>query len=182
MRIIAGIYKGKKINPVPGHTARPTSDYVREMIFSTLYSLGTKMDEVLDLYAGSGAMGLEALSRHARSITFVDRSRVAISTIISNIQLLNSKERCRVVQKNVSDFLIKKEKKFDLIIVDPPYEKSLVNSTIELLLTSDALTAGGTMVVEHSKKEPIDEKYEKYIIKVKQNGQTLISFLGKHQE
>ena len=178
MRIIAGIYKGFRINSVEGYTARPTSDFVREMMFSTLYSLIPNYDTVLDLYAGSGALGFEALSRGAREITFVEASKNSIATIISNINKLNCKEKCRIIKKNVTTTPLNLNQKFNLIFADPPYNKNLVNRTITIIKENDLLSEEGVLIVEHSKNEPIMEDFAKYVFKVKTTATITVSFIN----
>ena len=186
MRIIAGIYKGNRINSVEGYTARPTSDFVREMVFSTLYSINPSFDKVLDLYAGSGAVGLEALSRGAGEVTFVDAAKKSISTIISNINLLKCENKCKVVLKKVDTFLRNEAillsneiqiPKYTLIFADPPYNKNLVNLTVKSIFENNFLAEDGILIIEHSKDEPIKDEFQKYIFKEKKTATIIISFL-----
>jgi 16S rRNA (guanine(966)-N(2))-methyltransferase RsmD len=176
MRIISGIYKGKKIYSVEGMTSRPTTDFVREMIFSTLYSLDADYSNTLDLYAGSGALGFEALSRGAESVTFVEASNKAVSTIIANIELLKCKDRCHVVKRKV-EFFFEMGGAYTLILADPPYNKGLVNATLEMIIESGILAEEGIIVFEHSKEEVIATEYKGYLIKEKQSGPTVVSFM-----
>jgi 16S rRNA (guanine(966)-N(2))-methyltransferase RsmD len=186
MRIISGIHKGKKIYSVEGMTSRPTTDFIREMIFSTLYSLDADYSNTLDLFAGSGAMGFEALSRGAEQVTFVEGSNKAVSTIIANIELLQCKDKCRVVRKKVESFLCShleacevrgERQNFTLVFADPPYNKGLVNSTLKMIIESSVLAQDGLIVFEHSKDEPISFDFRKYLIKEKQSGPTVVSFM-----
>ncbi|MCL2062952.1 MAG: 16S rRNA (guanine(966)-N(2))-methyltransferase RsmD [Candidatus Cloacimonetes bacterium] len=200
MRIIAGKYKGMKINAVEGLTARPTSDFIREMIFSTLYSLNQNYDKVLDLYSGSGAMGLEAISRGCREVVFVDGSKKSVSTIISNITKLKCHDNCKVLLKKVENFLsnsINHQKgeidtsymednqksiepegcRYNLIFADPPYNKGLVNNTVRQILDNDLLIADGILIVEHSKEEPIKDDLKKFVFKEKNTANIFVSFI-----
>jgi len=177
MKIIAGIYKGRQLYSVEGVTARPTSSFNREMMFSTIYSYKDGFANVLDLYAGSGMLGFEALSRGAEHITFVDRSKKAVSTIIANAELLKVSSNCKVVMKRVEDFCATKPMQYDLIFADPPYEKGLVNQTLHLILECGLLAEGGLIVIEHSVKEPIDDVFSDRIYKVKRSGQTVVTLL-----
>jgi len=177
MRIIAGKHKGRNISSVDGMTARPTSDYNREMMFSTLYSMNIKMDNVLDLFSGTGALGVEALSRGATFVTFVEAAGKSISTIVKNIEKLNEQEKCTIVKKKVDYFLRNCSEQFSLIFADPPYDKSLVNETIYQIYENNLLTDDGVIVIEHSITEPIDEMYKKSIIKQKINNKTIVSFM-----
>ncbi|NQV18327.1 MAG: 16S rRNA (guanine(966)-N(2))-methyltransferase RsmD [Armatimonadetes bacterium] len=176
MRIISGKYKKANLFSVPGKTARPTTDYLKEVIFSVLYDCADK--KVLDLFAGSGALGLEALSRGAEKAVFVDLSDKAIKTIKQNISKLKCEKDCRIYKKRVSSFLIKTTEKFDLIFLDPPYDKNLVNSTIELIFKKGLLNADGKIIVEYSKNEKISEELQPSTDYEKESGRTTITILS----
>jgi len=153
MRIIAGDWKGAKLFPVQSNRTRPTTDYLKEVMFSVLFDV--EGARVLDLFAGSGALGLEALSRGAAQATFVDMDERAITAIWRNVDKLDCRPRCTVHRKKASSFLAADECTYDLIIMDPPYDRKLVNRTLEQAL--GRLAAGGRMVVEHGANEPLDE-------------------------
>ena len=120
MRIIAGRWKGHGLRTVKGRRVRPTTDRVREAWFS---ALGPRVVEarVVDLFAGSGALGLEAASRGAGEVTFVERARGPLSVIRQNIERLGADTVCSVVQDDVFRFLARTEEPFDLALADPPY-------------------------------------------------------------
>ena len=161
MRIIAGKFKGMNIFSVAGKSTRPTTDYFREYIFSVYQDLEGK--KVLDLYAGTGALGLESLSRGAATADFVEMSNNALQALFANIEKTKTNEVCRVHKRNVLNFLKKCQDKYDIIIIDPPYDKGLIVPTLELLLANDILTENGAILMEHSRKESIPEKYEKLV-------------------
>ena len=144
MRIVGGKYRHRIIvYPDDATHTRPTKDRVREAIFSALGDISN--DRVLDLYAGSGAMGIEALSRGASRATFVNISPIAIKVIkenIANLKIANSEyEIIRNKDFDALEYLKQKGEKFDLIILDPPYEQgqyeAIVDKMIELSLLSD---------------------------------------------
>jgi 16S rRNA (guanine(966)-N(2))-methyltransferase RsmD len=181
MKIISGLYKGKNIYSVEGKTARPTSTFNREMIFSTLYSLDEHIlvdGTILDLYAGCGSMGFEAFSRGANEVSFIDGSKKSISTIIANAELLSIKDKTKIVLKKVDTFLNSSKSQYDVIFADPPYEKDIVNRTIELIYSKNLLAPTGILVIEHSVRETIYDQYKKYVIKEKINGGIAVSFLS----
>jgi 16S rRNA (guanine966-N2)-methyltransferase len=118
VRIIAGSRKGHTIHAPPGRGTRPTSDRVRENVFNILGSV--EGASVLDLYAGSGAMGLEALSRGAALVVFVERDRDAVRAIERNLDRLRL--RATVLRQDAVAVLAAERRKYDLVLVDPPYE------------------------------------------------------------
>jgi 16S rRNA (guanine966-N2)-methyltransferase len=121
MRIVAGSARRRRLNTLEGTDTRPTSDRVREAVFNALYSAGAVDDvTVLDLFAGSGAMGLEALSRGAAFVTFVESSPAALRVLRDNIDLLGFDDRCTVLPVDALRY-IDAAPSFDLAILDPPY-------------------------------------------------------------
>lgn len=174
MRIIAGKYKRANLFPVPGNTSRPTTDYNKEVMFSILMNCEDKL--VLDLFAGSGSLGFEALSRGAAEVFFVDFSMRSISTLKKNITKLKTAEQCRIQRRKVISFLKKTDRKFDLIFLDPPYNKDLVNPTLDVILERHLLEENGKIIVEHSPLEKIIKMENILVQKATKN--TQISILG----
>lgn len=153
MRIIAGRYRGHPLTAPSGRTARPTTDRVREALFSIL---GPSVEDaaVLDLFAGSGALGLEALSRGAARAVFVESSPRSLVAIRKNIQRLGT-EAVRVAKGRVEDTLPRLERDgeaFDLVFLDPPYAKGLVAEIIIRLAAGPLLRPGARIVAEHESK------------------------------
>ena len=176
MRIISGRYKGAAIYSVPGQSTRPTSSFHREMIFSMVEDYEGK--KVLDLFAGTGSLGLEALSRGSTWVDFVEFATPAISTLIKNIQKLKCGELCHVHRRKVQTFLTKTSIKYELIFIDPPYNKGLLNPCLLSIFENDLLADGGIIVAEHDVKEKIDELLEQNIIKKKEGKLTEVTLLG----
>lgn len=175
MRIIAGNYKKRNLFSVPGQTARPTTDFLKESLFNIIGDCtGVSF---LDLYAGSGSVGLEALSRGARKVVFVEFSQKSIITIIKNINILESKEFCRLVRKKVIPYLKKSEERFDIVFLDPPYDHGLVNKTIREIVQNQVAISGGRIIIEHSQKEKIDDEFRDMIIKEKATRHSMITIL-----
>lgn len=157
MRIIAGIWKGRTIAAPRGRDTRPTTDRVREAIFSSIYSLSGDLEGriVLDLYAGSGALGLEALSRGAASAVFVEADRKAVSVITENIRSVGvPREQARVLQAQVSSGLAARlgSVEASLLLADPPYriEPSEFGQVLEGLASAGVLELGALVMYEHS--------------------------------
>jgi 16S rRNA (guanine(966)-N(2))-methyltransferase RsmD len=161
MRISGGESKGRKIKPPKHGGVRPTSDKVREALFSIL---GGRVDDAgfLELFAGTGAVGIEALSRGAARAVFVDSSVKSARLISENLEALGYRERAAVVAKDVLQFLKKTASElgpFDIVFVDPPYHEKVGMEAMELLGGEDAayLSPGATVVFEHFKKYPAPE-------------------------
>lgn len=147
LRIIAGEHKGRRIAVPPGGGVRPTADRVREALFSILGS-AVRDARVLDTYAGSGALGFEALSRGAARTTFVEADRRALRTLRANAALLGVAERSSIHQGRVIDLLSRGAVTgpFDLIFADPPYEGAETGPFLSL--AAGVLADGGTVVIE----------------------------------
>ena len=152
MRIVAGKWRGRLIDPPPGLATRPTADRVRETLFSMLASrLGT-FDDLRDLFAGSGALGLEALSRGAQSATFVERDPKAAVTIRRNAGRLGA-----TVQVLAGSALaLPAADAFDLIFADPPYSEGSGSAAVAAVAAASWLAPGGWMSVETSRGDPVD--------------------------
>lgn len=151
MRIIAGKYRHRLIEwPNDIKNIRPTKDRIREAIFSSIGDLSSL--RVLDLYAGSGAMGLESLSRNAQHATFVDNNQMAIETIHHNLHSLHIRsDEVSVLHcsdHQAIDTFIQKEEAFDVVFLDPPYQMGEYQSIIDLLLNNNLLTTHGIIVIE----------------------------------
>jgi 16S rRNA (guanine966-N2)-methyltransferase len=157
MRVVAGKWKGRSLQAPGGRSTRPTSDRVREAIFSAVYSLSGDLAGavVVDLYAGSGALGIEALSRGADSCVFVDSDRRAADAIARNLRELGAERSSwRMVQAAVNNALALKlgAVRASLLLADPPYriESSEVSGVFSALGAGMVLEPGGLVVYEHS--------------------------------
>jgi 16S rRNA (guanine(966)-N(2))-methyltransferase RsmD len=152
MRVIAGAYKGRNLKSPPSMAVRPTSDRLRETLFNII---APRIDDVrfLDLCAGSGAVGIEALSRGARHATFVDRSRRSCQLIESNVQLCRiPEEQFEIYQMTAEDYLRQsKDYPWDIVFFDPPYQEDYLQ-TLDLLGNY-----GGLLIVEHHHKNTLPE-------------------------
>jgi len=161
MRIIAGEHRGRTIAAPPGLTTRPTPDRVRGALFSALESrLGGPGSlegvRVLDLFAGSGALGLEALSRGAASAVFVERDRQALAALQANLAALGLQAQARVVGEDVVHALPSLAaggERFDAVLMDPPYGDPEAAEALRALAGGTLLRAGGVIVFEHAASE-----------------------------
>ncbi|MBI5559602.1 MAG: 16S rRNA (guanine(966)-N(2))-methyltransferase RsmD [Deltaproteobacteria bacterium] len=163
MRIIAGTARGRRLSSPRTGTfdIRPTSDRAREAVFNILAGLVAGA-RVLDLFAGTGALGLEALSRGAKSALFVDSGQSAISLIRANIQLCGFSAQTLVVKRDLSRSLfflqpLAPAGGFSLVFVDPPYKTRLAEKIIAQLAEGEMIRAGGTLVVESSSGDKLPE-------------------------
>jgi len=155
LRIIAGAHRGRIIRAPAGRGTRPTSDRVRESLLGTLSSM-TEITGIrfLDLYAGSGAVGLEAVSRGAAVATFVERDHGALQVIRRNIAALGEAESCRIEPVTVRRYLRRPEPvPADIVFLDPPYAEA-VDDDVRLLAAGGWLAPGGVVVVERSVRNP----------------------------
>ncbi len=183
MRVVGGTLRGRSLSGFKGGAIRPTSERVREAIFNVLCSRGffAFHPRVLDLYAGSGALGIEALSRGAESAVFADSGAQAAGLIKKNIVSLGLAERAFFIRKEVSSAIEGLEKKgslFDIIFLDPPYGAGLVDAT--LASAGPLLAPGGIIVAEGPKGADIDGGGSGLImIKEKVYGDTVVFYFGK---
>ncbi|MFJ5713428.1 16S rRNA (guanine(966)-N(2))-methyltransferase RsmD [Neobacillus sp. NPDC093127] len=152
MRVVSGVCKGRPLKAVPGNSTRPTTDKVKEALFNMI---GPYFDGGigLDLFAGSGGLGLEALSRGLDKVIFVDRDAKAIQVIHENIQACRFEEQTEVYRNDARlalKALIKREMSFDYIFLDPPYKLQQLVSLMEKIDNHDLVKPNGIIVCEHS--------------------------------
>lgn len=163
LRIIAGKYRHLQINAPDVDSTRPTTDKVREALMSALaFDIVSK--DVLDLFAGSGALGLESLSRGASSCYFVDTNLKAYKTIKDNIKSLKISEHTEVFLQDYKSFLNNnKDKKFGVVFLDPPYKmKNIYDEVVDFMLENDMLTEDAVIVKESDVHFEEDERFRKY--------------------
>lgn len=170
MRVVAGTARGRIIDAPPGRTTRPTSDRVRESIFNALGSLDVVADAVVvDLFAGSGALGIEALSRGAARATFVESDRSAVRVIQANLERCGFADRATVVAADVPRFL-GRGSRFDLALVDPPYA---YDGWPELLGALDA----ATVVIESDRAVDVGARWD--VVRDRTYGSTVVQIVTR---
>jgi 16S rRNA (guanine(966)-N(2))-methyltransferase RsmD len=182
LRVIAGSAKGHKLRTLEGMATRPTSDRVKESMFNMLAPYNYDSD-ILDLFAGSGSLGIEALSRGARTAAFVDRSSECCKIIKDNLAKTKLVEKGQVFEKDftsaVYDFAARGIK-FDIILLDPPYNKNFIQETLKILTNNDIIRDSGILAAEHHIDDSLPEiSGELKLTSRKNYGDTAISIYTK---
>ena len=189
MRIIAGSAKGIRLKTPKGMNTRPTADRVKESMFGILANR-TMDAEVLDLFAGTGNLGLEALSRGAASALFIDKQAQSIKIMLENAILTDLAGLAIICREDVLQALRRLDnegKSFDLIFCDPPYNLGLAPKVLQMLDTSHVLRDDGVLVLEHSRHEKLPEGLKRIVAyRSEFYGETVVSFFtiqeGTHSE
>ncbi len=181
MRIIAGEARGRRLQTLKGSATRPTADRVKESLFSIL---GPRCAGalVLDLYAGTGNLGLEALSRGAHKAVFVDASEAAVRVIRSNISELGYADRAEVQRSDAQGAVGRlgaAAAKFDLVFLDPPYEQGLIIPTLQAIVRAGILADSGVIIAEHSRREEVGPASELSIRRQERYGDTVLTFMQR---
>jgi 16S rRNA (guanine966-N2)-methyltransferase len=182
LKISVGNLKNKRLKAVKGNFVRPTSSKVKQALFNIL---SEKISDalVLDLYAGTGAVGIELLSLGAAEAFFVEHNRVAVNMIKRNLEQTGVGLQARIYKMKVLDALVrlqKRKKRFDLIFVDPPYDISVADVLFNIS-EQNILAEQGIVILEHSKLFEYNDKYDElFLYKRKRYGTTLLSFYRKN--
>jgi 16S rRNA (guanine966-N2)-methyltransferase len=181
MRVVSGNYKGRQLKAVPGVTTRPTTDKVKEAIFNMVgpyFDGGT----ALDLFAGSGGLGIEALSRGMDRCIFVDRESKAIQTIHKNLEACNAVEISEVYRNDAEraiKAIIKRELQFHLLFLDPPYKQQKLEALINTVSENDLLQPGGFIITEHGSDIQLPKEIGQFIqLKHETYGMSSITIFG----
>jgi 16S rRNA (guanine966-N2)-methyltransferase len=182
MRIIGGEYKSRLIDMPKGVDIRPTQDKVRQAIFNILGDISGK--NVLELFAGSGAFGIEAISRGARHVTFVDNNFRCCQTVKSNLESLAVNEsKYDIIKADALKALPRFDKtgeKFDIIFLDPPYYKEIAKKCLINIDSYDIVSPVGLILVEHFKKDALDAELERFLfLDERRYGDTVITIYEK---
>ena len=148
MRVITGSARGKRLKELPGMATRPTTDRVKEGLFSAL-QFEIEGRRVLDLFAGTGQLGIECLSRGAASAVFVDRRKDAVALIKDNLKATGLAQNARVVSGDSMEYLKSVRERFDLIFLDPPYAEDLLENAVAHIARFDILAPHGIIAAEH---------------------------------
>ena len=163
MRIIGGIYRGKKITLPEDKKTRPLKDIVKESIFNLIehsnkFKIEIKNSQVLDLFAGSGSFGLECISRGAKKVIFIENYSKILNVLKRNINSINAIKNSNIIEKNCFDYLLKNDQfknKFDLIFLDPPYKEEKINFLIDKIKENEFLKDDGIFIIHRHKKDSL---------------------------
>ncbi len=184
MRVISGNLKGRRLFSLKGQKLRPTSDRVKEAIFDILQDQ-IRGQKVLDLFAGTGALGIEALSRGAKWASFVEESTRSLNALRRNLEECRLKERAEVLGRKARAairILEARGDSFELIFLDPPYGKGLARRALEALSRSSIVTPHTLVVAEHSLSEKLDFIPSWQRVDGRRYGSTQVSFFRPEKE
>ena len=156
MRVITGTARGRKLKELPGLETRPTTDKVKESVFN-IVQFDIEGRRVLDLFAGTGQMGIEALSRGAASCTFLDLRKEAAAVVRENLAHTGLADQGTVLQRDAMAYLAGCGEKFDLIFLDPPYASGLLAKALEAIAAIDIVTENGIIVCESALETELPE-------------------------
>ncbi len=179
IKIITGKYKGKEISLPESSDIRPTQNFIREAVFNTI-QFEIEGASFLDMYAGTGSIGIEALSRGAVFVDFIDESYESISLIRKNLVSADKTDDYRLIKYKVTSKSVcsKQIRKYDFIFMDPPYKRGYINKGLQLIKRCDILSPNGVLIVESLENEKYDfEEYECYK-EIKYN-KKIVRFLKK---
>ncbi len=175
MRVTGGKAKGTQLRTLPSHSIRPTTSMVRQAIFSLLENITINWRRVLDLYAGSGALGIEALSRRAEWVDFVDNRKSCCDIIRTNLEKIGELHRTHIYCCNVSKALAFLNNNYDIIFIDPPYSDPSTNNLLTNLAKSNLLGENSTIVLCHANRFPLNSTYDGlHLTKQRRYGDTFI--------
>jgi 16S rRNA (guanine966-N2)-methyltransferase len=180
IRVIAGQAGGMKLKTPKGMNTRPTVDRVKESLFNILHPYLNE-SRVLDLFSGTGALAIEALSRGAAFAVLVDADRGCCEVIRENLAHTRLAENAEVYCRKAGAAVLELGRKgvqFDIVFMDPPYRKNFVQETLQLLADNDIIVDGGMVIAEHHREEPVPESLGRLVkTRTQAYGETCISFL-----
>ena len=175
MRIISGCRRGHKLHEFLGEDIRPTTDRVKESLFNLIFEFIGPEAHVLDLFGGSGALGFEAASRGCKKTFIVDKAQASIDVIKQNLSELRLEDRVEVVHSDAFEFLQRTQERFDIIFLDPPYNKGFVLPIVKSIFSNEVLSQGGIIVIETDSTDLPEGLPEVELIKQRKYGRTYVS-------
>lgn len=179
MKIIAGEFKDRRLETPENYDIRPTSSRIRESVFNLLmYEIEDAF--FVDLFAGTGAVGLEALSRGARKCLFCDSDRTSIAIIKRNAAACRAEDRCRIIAGDFMKALRSVKEKVDVFFIDPPYATDLIARSLEAVDSLDLLASNGIIIAEHDKRDGSPERVGGLVrYREKKYGRVMLSFYAR---
>lgn len=181
MRIITGKFKGRNISSIKSRAIRPATDRVKTTIFDMLQNrlslYGTK---VLDLFAGSGNLGFEAISRGASEVDFIDDDNYSLKIIEKNAIDLDCITQCHIIHDDALLFISRTKSQYDLIFADPPYAYEKTSEIPKVIFENKILKSTGLLIIEHTKQIKFDESNLYHLLVQKKFGNTRVSFFMYH--
>ncbi|RME15713.1 MAG: 16S rRNA (guanine(966)-N(2))-methyltransferase RsmD [Bdellovibrio sp.] len=182
MRVISGKYKGRRLTAFKASHIRPTTDQTKESIFNSLRPYLAQA-HVVDLYAGTGSLGIEALSQGAQHVCFVESSRQSLRILKKNLDLLKVPiDNYKIYPQDVFLFLKKNERPFDIILIDPPFTEKLAHKTLSALAKGRSLAAQSLVVIESGPGEKVEEVYGPLsLFRQRDFGDKKVSFFKKKE-
>ena len=179
MRVVAGEFRGRKLECLDGIDIRPTLDRVKESLFNII-AIDVLEGDFLDLFSGSGAIGIEAISRGAKEVVFVDESIKSIKVLKNNLEKLKIDKNIEIFNDDCSmvvEKLFKEKRFFDIIFMDPPYSKGIVQALLKKININKILKEDGTIIVEHDIADILQQKEgDIALVRQKKYGSTMLSF------
>jgi 16S rRNA (guanine966-N2)-methyltransferase len=180
MRVTGGKVKGTRLKTLSRRSIRPTTSVVRQAIFSLLENIATDWRQVLDLYAGSGALGIEALSRRAEWVDFVDYRKSCCDIIRTNLEKIGELHRAHIYCCSVNKALAFFNNSYDIIFIDPPYSAPSTNNLLMNLVKSKLLRENSTIVLCHANRFPLNSDYDGFhLVEQRRYGDTFIFIYQK---
>ena len=186
MRVISGIARGTKLNSIDSLNTRPTLDRVKESLFNIIHN---KIADsiVLDLFAGSGAIGIECISRGSKKAYFCENSKMAAEMVKSNLQKTRFMDKSEIYiqdyKKSLQNFK-NKDLKFDIIFIDPPYKEDIAVKAVEQIISLDLLAEHGIIIIETDEKQREEKELEKLEVEVydlRKYGRVYLMFLNRKE-
>lgn len=177
MRVISGKYRGKKLKEFELNTTKPTLDRVKEAMFN-LIQFDVQNAVVLDLFSGTGALGIEAISRGAGQTILVDSNPQAIKIIKENLKGIE--ENFKLIQQDYLEFLINNNLRFDIVLLDPPYKTDFGINAINYLILNNKINDNGIIIFETSENKDFNFNYENYSVSKKKYGTVVVYKIVKN--
>ena len=180
MRVITGTAKGRRLKTLPGLDVRPTIEGVKEAIFS-IVQFEIEDAVVLDLFSGSGQLGIEALSRGAKKVVFVDNAAESVKIIKDNLKHTGLEANAVVCNMANNAFLRSTKEKFDIAILDPPYNHKLIHKSMPQLV--EKMSESGIIICEHVKETSLPERFGSFAVsKIYRHGRVTLTAYRKYEE